>query len=75
MQRIRTKREDKAAKGTNANKPGAKTGKQQYSNQRITLQTHRETLGNYEPRSQAAFFQFMMELEEIGGDSQKRPFR
>ena len=41
----------------------------------ITLQSCREILWNYKSRSQATIFELKMELEDVGGDDQKRPFR
>ena len=42
---------------------------------REALESGRETLWNHKPRSQAIIFEFMMELEDVGGDGQERPFR
>ena len=42
---------------------------------REALKSGRETLWNHKPRSQAIIFEFMMELEDVGGDGQERPFR
>ena len=39
------------------------------------LQGSGETLWNHEVRSQAVIFELMMELEDVGRNAQKRPFR
>ena len=52
-----------------------KTGPEQYANEGINLQSSREPLRNNESRSQAIILEFMMKLEDVGGDGQERPFR
>ena len=64
-----------AAKEANTKRPVEKTDPKPYSNVGLKLQPDRESLRNHKPRSQATIFQFKMELEDVGSDGQKRPFR